>query len=247
MLSVYFIGNSVTDGINYNNFRTLVLGQGHTYSWGRHMIPGAPLQWIWDHPADGLTEPAYPTALADMEWTTLSLQPFDRNLATDLDYATRFINLAKPRSPNLQVYIYARYPRQTNMSGDFAAAWNAASTNQESRAFFETLTMNIRNAHPDIKPVLMVPVGHVMYDLHQQMVAGNIPGYGHIFDLYADGIHMTSEGSYLVAVTFYATLFKRDPAGFPTAPWTVNATLAAKIQETVWRVVRGLTQYTGVE
>jgi len=45
-LRVYFVGNSVTDTINYRALADLSKSRGHNHVWGRHMIPGAPLQWI---------------------------------------------------------------------------------------------------------------------------------------------------------------------------------------------------------
>ena len=82
-LRVYFVGNSVTDTINYRALAELAQSRGHNHVWGRHMIPGAPLQWIWQHPKDGFQEPPfghYRNALANFQWDVLSLQPFDRHL-----------------------------------------------------------------------------------------------------------------------------------------------------------------------
>ena len=56
MLRVYHVGNSVTDTINYNGLRQLAESRGHKYVFGRHMIPGAPLSWIWGHPNEGFAE-----------------------------------------------------------------------------------------------------------------------------------------------------------------------------------------------
>ena len=126
-LRVYFVGNSVTDTINYQGLVELAKSRGCTHVWGRHMIPGAPLQWIWEHPKDGFQEPPfghYPNALANFQWDVLSLQPFDRHLDDkdgDLAMAKNFINLALPRSPDLQVHTYARWPRQGKE--DFDTAW----------------------------------------------------------------------------------------------------------------------------
>ena len=40
-LRVYFVGNSVTDTINYRALAELAKSRGHKHVWGRHMIPGA--------------------------------------------------------------------------------------------------------------------------------------------------------------------------------------------------------------
>jgi hypothetical protein len=57
--SVYLIGNSVTDGIKYNGLQALAQSRGFTHPWGRHMIPGSTLDWIWNNAGSGFTEPAY--------------------------------------------------------------------------------------------------------------------------------------------------------------------------------------------
>lgn len=49
---VCFIGNRVTDTINYLALAELAKSRGYQQIWDRHMIPGAPLQWIWEHPKE---------------------------------------------------------------------------------------------------------------------------------------------------------------------------------------------------
>jgi len=181
-LRVYFVGNSVTDTINYRALAELAKSRDHKHVWGRHMIPGAPLQWIWQHPKDGFQEPPfghYPKALADYQWDVFSLQPFDRHLTGndgDVVMAKNFIDLALPRSPDLQVYVYARWPRQGK--DDFDTMWPKKYTGgwdgtNKTKDYFERLTLELQKACPNLKkPILMVPVGHVMHDLNQRMKAG---------------------------------------------------------------------------
>src|SRR5271165_7225485 len=113
----YFVGNSVTDTIRYGSLARLAKSRGHVLTWGRDMIPGAPLSWLWEHPKDGFQEEPfglYPRALSEFRWDVLSLQPFDRHLDGkdgDLAMAKNFIDLALPKSPGLQIYVYARWPR----------------------------------------------------------------------------------------------------------------------------------------
>ena len=58
-LRVYFVGNSVTDTVRYGSLAKLAASRQHSLVWGRQMIPGAPLQWLWEHPAEGFTEKPY--------------------------------------------------------------------------------------------------------------------------------------------------------------------------------------------
>jgi hypothetical protein len=72
----YFVGNSVTDTIRYGSLAKLAKSQGHTLTWGRDMIPGAPLSWLWEHPMEGSQEESfglYPSALSEHAWDVLSL------------------------------------------------------------------------------------------------------------------------------------------------------------------------------
>src|SRR5687767_11277512 len=67
-LRVYHIGNSVTDTIRYKLLQQMAKSKGDNYVFGRHMIPGAPLQFIWDKPSTGFRENPYgyyPAALRD--------------------------------------------------------------------------------------------------------------------------------------------------------------------------------------
>jgi hypothetical protein len=227
--SAYFIGNSVTDAINLGGLDALAESKGNTHNWGRHMIPGAPLSWIWGHPADGFSESPYglyPNALGNYAWDVLSLQPFDRQIdGTDGDaaMAANFINRAKTRSTNLQVYVYSRWPRkQTEKAPETADGWNQLwlqtysggydGTN-ETADYFVKLTNRLRTNHTDIRPARMVPVGQVFHALNNKMKAGQVPGYSSIWQVYSDGIHMNGVGSYIASVTYFATLYSQTPVG----------------------------------
>jgi hypothetical protein len=127
-LRVYFIGNSVTDMVNYSALAKAVAARGEEMVWGRHMIPGAPMFGMWEtsDPAlekkTGFAEKPFGTsreALASYEWDAISLQPFDRRFHNgpadkpqgDLDIAQLYIDLASKMSPHARFYIYSRWPR----------------------------------------------------------------------------------------------------------------------------------------
>ncbi len=252
---LYLVGNSVTDAINYNGLDQLAESRGNTHIWGRHMIPGAPLSYIWDHPDGGISEPPfglYPNALPNYTWDAISLQTYDRAMDGadgDAVAAGNFINRAKGKSPNVQIYVYSRWPRKQSTYPETAAGWNqlwtrtygsAGPNTDETKDYFEKLVMRLRQNHTDIKPVLFVPVGQVFHALNNKMAAGQVPGYSHIWQVYADGVHMTGIGSYIAACTYYATLYSQDPRGLsvPSTFGTISPEVAGIIQSTVWDVVR---------
>jgi hypothetical protein len=251
---VYFIGNSVTDTVKYDKLRQLAESRGHGMPWGRQMIPGAPLQWLWEHPGDGFTQQpyGYPTnALPNYEWDCLSLQPFDRQLASDTNHASMFIELGMPHNSNMQVYVLSRWPRQANFQPDFDGCWLSPYAGGwgyqlETKDFFEQVLLGLREQWPGLKPILMVPCGDVLYALNQKMKAGDIAGYTNIVQVYADGIHFQDAGAYIVGCTYYATLFKESPIGLPYELYGIsNSAYAAAVQTTVWEVV-STHPYAGV-
>jgi hypothetical protein len=264
-LRVYFVGNSVTDTIRYGALGDLAKARGDRLIWGRHMIPGAPLAWIWKHPDSGFNQPPfgyYPKALTKYEWDVLCLQPFDRLLSwkdggdeCDVLLCQKFIKLARKKSPDVRVYVYERWPRRDDPKKgdyclDYAKKWVRKYTGHwdgtnETRDYFERLTERLtlatRGSMPGspVRPVLLVPAGDVLYEVDRRMRAGKIPGYRDVGQLYADGIHLNDAGSYVVGCTFFATLFKQSPVGLPAAPYKVrDERFARAVQETVWEVVR---------
>ncbi len=263
-LRTYFVGNSVTDTIRYGSLAKLAQSRGHTLTWGRDMIPGAPLSWLWDHPKDGFQEEPfglYPKALSESSWDVLSLQPFDRHLDGkdgDLAVAGNFINLALKRSPDVQVYVYSRWPRKDKAKDgslvlDYKKKWLRKYTGgwdgtEETKDYFEKVVAGLRKSYEGkAKPVLMVPVGDVLLELDGRMRAGEVPDFNDIAQVYVDGIHFNNVGSYVVGTTFYATLFREDPRGITAAPYNqkldrkkdhlIDEKLAAAIQDAVWTVV----------
>ncbi len=244
--SIYFVGNSVSNGVRYETLKSLAEGENKTHAWGRHMIPGAPLQWNWDHPelwphSDGaVSNPpygGYQQALNQYSWKSLSLQPYDRSIASDTDYAGRFMDLALAVNPDTQVYVFAFYPRLN--FGDWETQWLADSSVNTSRAFFQQLTTELTTAHPQAKPVLQFPVGEVLYRLKQKIDDGEIDGLNSILDFYNDDVHLHPTGEYVVTMTVYSMLYEEDPDGLPFAGYAgVDQALATEIQQQVWEVVQ---------
>lgn len=250
-LRVYHIGNSLTDTLNYPLFQQLVGQRRRQYIYGRHMIPGAPLAWIWGHPTDGFKEDPYgyyPTALPNYTWDVLTLQPSDRHIEGadgDLAMAKNYINLTQRQSPHLRVYIYARWMHK-NKDGslEFDRRWlqpydTTVPGSEQGREFFERLVRDLRQAYPQAQDrIFLIPVGDVMYELNQQMKAGLVPGYTAIAQLYKDGIHLNDVGAYLVAATFYTTLYRDRPDELDASLYGIkDPRLAAIIHQTVWTVV----------
>lgn len=236
---VYFIGNSVTDGVKYERLANFATTNGKTHTWGRHMIPGAPLSWIWNHANSGFQQAPYghyPTALDQYSWDALSLQPFDRDLDSDTDYGSRYMAKALAVNPDVQTYVFAYYPRRNQ--GGWEEQWLGDSTVRTSQVYFETLAAQLTEAHPEGKPVKLFPVGHVMYELKKKIDAGQVSGMSNVWDLYADNVHLNGAGSFTVTMTVYAMLYRENPTGLDHSEYGISESLAQLIQSTVWSTIQ---------
>lgn len=255
----YFIGNSVSDGINLIGVKEMASLSGKTLNFGRNIIPGAPLDWLFDHPTDGFSEEPYglyPNALFNYDFDAVSFQPFDRREDEDLPSIQKFIALAGNRKTNCQYYIYGRWPRMPNnldspenslLTADlWSNIWQATYTGpgfwdgtEESRGYFEKLTRSVRSNISGIKKTYIVPVGEVMYQLNLKMKAGKVEGYNKIWNVYEDGIHLTTAGSLIPATTYYAVIYGADPRGIalPSLFGTLSSAYITAVQQTVWEVL----------
>ena len=245
----YYIGNSLTDCLHYGEFAEAVQAKGKEYDWGRTMIPGAPIDWLW---ANGATDclsdneyGCYRNALTNFTWDCMTVQPCLRGLNDDKSASGNFINLAKGKSPDVQVYVYATWPDQP--WGDFSDMWLRTQANctvecyrlDASKEYYEKLVTELRAQHPDLaKPVRLIPAGHVLYELDQRMKRGEVAGYTSVHQFYADGCHLNGKGCYVVACAFFSTLFKQDCAGLKYDGYDgMTASLADLIQDAAWKVV----------
>jgi hypothetical protein len=253
---IYFIGNSVTDAIDYAGFEAIALNRGNTHIWGRSMTPGAPLEYLWNNEPSFSQSPygSHTNALVNYTWDVLTLQPFDRAIygtGGDLSMVLNFMNEARDKSPDLQCYVYSRWPRTPNSKDPSdpsltAEVWEkcwlgtySSFQSTETRLFFEQLTDTLRHINTGLKPVCMIPVGDVFYELNKKMKNGQLPGFSKIWEVYSDGIHMQGMGSFIAAVTFYATIYKQDPRGLTVPPQfgSIAPELAEQICQTVYEVV----------
>lgn len=251
-LRIYYLGNSLTDELKYDSFKELAAAGGHPIEWGRHMIPGAPIRWLWTHPKDGFTKgPFGATATAfNYPWDAVTLQPFAG--MSELPYAVDYVKRIQEKSPQAQIFVYAQWPGKKYR--DWNKMWlqdyskKTYPAPDSSRTFYEAFLVKLRESVKTEKPILLIPVGHAMHLLNQKIQAGQVPGYKDIFELYSDGVHVSNVASYLVGCTFYATIFKQSPVGLPVvgeyAPrvhpddhFPISAELARIIQETAWEVV----------
>jgi hypothetical protein len=54
-IAIFHVGNRLTD--QAYGMHDIAETRGHETKFGRHMIPGAPLQWLWEHREEGFRAP----------------------------------------------------------------------------------------------------------------------------------------------------------------------------------------------
>jgi hypothetical protein len=256
-VAIFHVGNSLTD--QAYGMHDVAQGRGHETQFGRHMIPGAPLDWLWNHRGEGFRAPngkkPADEILREAKWDVLILQPYGRAPETSIEYGAHYAAAAYEGNPECQVYVFANYPgigKDRSEVDEWEARWLSPDF-RRGRASFEKVAQGISARFPGKKPVRIIPVGEVMYRLHLRMTEGNVPGLKHIAELYQDGVHLKPEGKYVEAVTHYATVFQDDPHGCITSglrfwrgPYRVDQEFAEVVWDVVWEVVTTYA-HTGVK
>jgi len=248
VVAVFHVGNSLTD--QAYGMHDIAAARDKPTRFGRHMIPGAPLDWLWNHRDEGFRQPEgkkpADAILREHEWDVLILQPYGREAEKSIEYGANYAAAAYEGNPDCQVYIFANYPgigKKQDEAGLWEQRWLSPDFTR-GRANFAKVAAGLSAKFPDKQPVRIIPVGEVMYQLHLRMEAGDVPGYNHIADLYADGVHLKAEGKYVEAVTHYATVFADDPHGCITSglrfwkgPYEVDRAFAKIVWDTAWHVI----------
>jgi hypothetical protein len=224
----FHIGNSLTDTVD-NWLANVATASGRSLDFHRFTIPGAPTDWLWDHPASGFGDSRYAeafVALAPIDH--LFLQPFAghaRSVENEADYGGRFAALCREQSPRVQVWLYAQWPDK-----DFRDAWSRADGSAKGlgltpartwadgaanhRAYIDHIRKALNAARAGATPVRVVPAGDALARLKAEIDAGRVPGQSDLFaETFSDDLHLNPKGRYLVALVFWACLYGESPEG----------------------------------
>ena len=260
----FHIGNSLTDTIN-GWMEPLATSGGHKIRFYRFTIPGAPTDWLWDHPGAGFGETNYQQAfLARAPLTDIITQPFaghSRSIDNEADYSGRFYDAARKHSPNVQPWLYVQWPSVDFSHDNWAmgkASYNGkdekigepAKTYQEAIQNHARYTERVRDEMNRVrsgeikagraKPVRIIPGGLALAELKTRIEAGKMPGMtdfvAEIFHSPTD-FHLNPKGAYLISLVHYACLYAENPEGRVTAANSGLTPEQAKLfQQIAWQV-----------
>ena len=228
VVRTYHIGNSLTDTIN-GWLEPLAASAGKKLEFHRFTIPGAPTEWLLAHSGSGFGDPRYREAfvvLAPIHH--IFTQPFaghGRSVENEADCSGQFFDLCHESSPDVQMWLYCQWPgpefkdRWAQWKGDDlkgverkpAATWQEGALNH--LAYTELVRDKLMKTWKG-RPVLIVPGGPALARLKDEIEAGKVPGMtDFVKTVFADGIHMTDAGRYLISLVHYACIYKEDPTG----------------------------------
>lgn len=226
--TTFHIGNSLTDTIN-GWLEPLAESAGRSFNFHRFTIPGAPTDWLWDHPGQGFGDSRVAEAfLAFGPIQHLSTQPFgghNRSIENEADYSGRFFDLCRKHNPEVWHWLYCQWPSVQFKTDTWAKGEGAtkilklapATTWQQGvanhLAYTEAVRQRMDDAHEG-RPVRIVPGGVALGKLKDAIEAGQGEGLGEFFsEVFTDDIHLSAKGRYVVACVFYACFFAESPEG----------------------------------
>jgi hypothetical protein len=252
-IRTFHIGNSLTDTV-VGWLQPVAESAGRKLDFHRFTIPGAPTDWLWNHPGGGFGDCRYPEAffvLAPIDH--IFTQPFhghDRSITNEAEYSRKFFDLCRKHSPEVQAWVYVQWPgpqfqdRWSQGKGSTAElklppakTWQEGIANHV--AYIEAVAERINKTYQG-KPVLIVPGGSALATLKTEMDAGRVPGMkDFVAEIFADGIHLTSKGRYLISLVHYACIYKESPEGKVSSLTTgLTKEQTAIFQRIAWETVK---------
>lgn len=240
-VSSYHIGNSLTDTFVNGALAEVASSAGFQPSIYKFSIPGAPTDWLWNHPntGNGVNLPsgtntrnvaeAFPQVAPLMHLTTQPFSGHNRSLANEATHSGYFFKLARQSSPNVQFWLYSQWPRhhfgdgfasgsrlrEVGIDVPAATTWEEGALNH--MRYFEELRQRVDDAQAG-QPVGIIPTAHALIRLKRAWESGEIPGLGpnnFLSEHFADGgtnIHMNNRGKYFVALVVFSTLYQTPPS-----------------------------------
>jgi hypothetical protein len=249
----FHIGNSLTDTV-VGWLQPVAESAGRTLDFHRFTIPGAPTDWLWNHPGGGFGDCRYPEAffvLAPIDH--IFTQPFhghDRSIPNEVEFSGKFFDLCRKHSPDVQAWLYVQWPgpqfqdrwsqgegATVDLKLQPAKNWQEGVANHV--AYTEAVAERLNKTRQG-KPVRIVPGGTALAMLKTEVDAGRVPGMKDFFaETFADGIHLTPKGRYLISLVHYACIYRESPEGKVSSLATgLAADQAAVFHRIAWDAVK---------
>ncbi len=264
-LTVFHLGHSLV-GSDMPHMLAQLAGDGHR--WNSQLGSGTSLKQHWE-PGEEILDfdkanppPTYRDAheaLASGDYNAVVLTEMVElrdavHYHGSAKYLRNWGNLVRAASPDTRLYLYETWHRL-----DDPAGWLERIDVDLDQLWLGKLAGSDTRRNPK-RPFHLIPGGQAMAAVARAAEAGEIDGLRKREQLLAlepsgkqDMIHFSDLGAYVVALTHYAVLYHRSPAGLPhqltradgSMADAMSAMAARQVQDIVWQVVTALPR-TGV-
>ncbi|MHC4694410.1 MAG: hypothetical protein ACYS67_16845 [Planctomycetota bacterium] len=113
LVRTFHIGNSLTDTVN-GWLAPVAESAGRKLDFHRFTIPGAPTEWLWNHPGSGFGDSNYTEAFVALTPIDhLFTQPFaghSRSIENEAEHTGKFYALCRRSSMNVHLWLYQQWP-----------------------------------------------------------------------------------------------------------------------------------------
>lgn len=148
-------------------------------------------------------------------------------------------NLARKANPDVRLYLYETWHRLDDPAGWLTRIDTDFSTLWQDQVLGPAIARS--------GPIYIIPAGQTLAAAVRMAEAGALPGIPDRKAFFTDDIHLSDLGNWLVALTHYATLYHRPPAGLSAQLTRADGSLATplppdtarKLEELVWQTVSG--------
>lgn len=223
-LRVIQSGHSLTDPI-VPMLNALLASKGvrqsSPYLVDRSTIPGSPMDWRWTHRTD------FPDARHDIADYDMLVLTERVSLSGTVPWhgsesmALRWFEHAWSQGnggAGAQTVLYASWvdvdsgPGNANPHNDPEAHIPFRERLPLEMARWQAIADHVNANRPEGSPVMrVIPGPLVMAAAYDAITAGAAPGISAIEDLFADNIHVSDAGAYLIALAHFAVLYDVDP------------------------------------
>lgn len=251
----FHVGNSLTG--NASRFPFFARTAGATEEFEAFLIGGATTFQIWNG-KEGTERERYRLSAAKVRppLDYFTLQPRDFDVAREADYDARFLQEVRALSPDVQPWLYVEWEemgrgrptdRGSVPSSQMAKTFPALTWEEGMSAMLlynEEVQQALRHRDTGAKPVRILPtalaIGWARNLIDQRKFPGTLPGEASFYEtLFEDHVHVNMNGCYLVALTWYAALYRESPEGKVLPLGTsLNAAQAQVLQRLAWDVVK---------
>ena len=189
-----------------------------------------------------------------LQITDVTFQPRDADIAEEADYTARWLKLVRQRFPDVQPWLYVEWTererRRATDQGQVPSAQMAkvfpALTWEESMSammlYGEEVRLAVGRVYKDGKPLRIIPTALAMGWIHNQIQRGEFPEVAAADFapfLFADAVHVNSEGAFLVEATWFAAFYGQSPEEkFLPLQTHLTARQAVAMQRLAWDVVK---------